>query len=85
MTDISKDPLDEQRILIADCKTIFKTDAGINVLRALSKFCLENAMTFDVQSDRITSFNEGKRQVIRYIREKLAASGEPRQEKVKTE
>jgi len=37
-------------------------------LAYLSKFCLEKRCTFDKDSDRWTSFNEGKRAVILEIR-----------------
>lgn len=85
MSDSQEKLIEEHQQLIADFKTVAKTDSGVNVLKDLSRFCLENAMTFDISSERLTSFNEGKRQVIRYIREKLADSGEPRQKEVITD
>jgi len=76
---------DERQELISDCKTVFiKSVAGVNVLQFLSKFCLEHAQTFIVNSERKSCFNEGARSVILKIRELLADKGEPRQTEVVT-
>ena len=76
---------DERQELIADAKTIFtKSDAGVNVLRELSSFCLEHAQTFNPNSERMSCFNEGARSVILHIRVLLADKGEPRQTEVLT-
>ena len=76
---------DERQDLISDCKAIFtKSDAGVNVLRIISKFCLEHVETFDPKSERMSCFNEGRRSVILHIREILADKGEPRQTEVVT-
>ena len=76
---------DERQELISDCKTTFtKSDAGVNVLQHLSKFCLEGVQTFEPSSERMSCFNEGARSVILKIREWLADKGEPRQTEVVT-
>ena len=76
---------DERQELISDCKTIFtKSDAGVNVLRELSSFCLEHKQTFNPNSERMSNFNEGARSVILHIRGLLADKGEPRQTEVVT-
>ncbi len=77
---------DERQELISDCKTIFiKSDAGVNVLQHVSKFCLEGVQTYEPLSERQSCFNEGARSVILYIRGLLADKGEPRQTEVVTE
>jgi hypothetical protein len=73
---------DKEQQLISDFKATFNTDAGANVLRFLSRFCLENQQSYVPQSERQTCFNEGARSVILTIRNKLAATGEPRQQNV---
>lgn len=76
---------DERQDLISDCKTTFtKSDAGVNTLQIISKFCLEYVMTFDPNSERKSNFNEGRRSVILHIRGLLADKGEPRQTEVVT-
>jgi len=76
---------DERQDLISDCKTTFtKSDAGVNTLQYISKFCLEHAPTFNPNSERMSIFNEGARSVILEIRELLADKGEPRQTEVIT-
>lgn len=76
---------DERQALIYDCKTVFtKSDAGMNVLEHLSKFCRENFQTFHPNSERMSCFDEGARSVILHIRELLADKGEPRQTEVVT-
>ena len=76
---------DERQDLIYNCKAIFtKSDAGVNVLEHLSKFCLEGVQTFEPKSERMSCFNEGARSVILYIRGLLAYKGEPRQTEVVT-
>jgi hypothetical protein len=76
---------DEQQQLIFDYKAAFNTDAGVAVLKDLSRFCLERKMTADINSVNQTYLNEGLRTVIRYIREKLESTGEPRQQETKTD
>jgi len=76
---------DERQELISDCKTTFtKSDAGVNVLQHLSKFCFEHTQTFYGNSERASCFQEGKRSVILEIRGMLADKGEPRQTEVVT-
>jgi len=76
---------DEQQQLIFNYKATFNTDAGIAVLKDLSRFCLENQITADITNVNQTYLNEGQRRVIRYIREKIASTGEPRQKEIKTD
>lgn len=75
---------EELQYLISDFKAIFNSDAGTNVLGYLSEQCLERAATFDRNNQYVTAHNEGRRWVIRLIREKLAAPDEPRQTEAKT-
>jgi len=85
MSEDVKDVISEHQQLVADYKAAFKSDAGVNVLRDLSRFCLEHKMTADINNVNLTFMNEGQRRVIRYIREKIADTGEPRQSTVSTE
>jgi len=73
---------EEQQQLVSDFKRTFSTDSGINVLRKLSEFCLENANPYVAGSFDQTARNCGKLSVVLLIRKMLATSSLPRQEKV---
>lgn len=78
---------DEQQKTIAAYKDVLSADdakAKI-VIGDISKFCLENADIFDVNSARKTDFNLGANSVIRHIRWMLKRKTEPKQEKVISE
>jgi len=82
MADETVYPAEEKQQFIADCKKIFNSDAGINVLRKLAFYCYENRITSVADNVYLTYFNEGKRAVIIHIRDMIAENGLPRQEKV---
>ena len=75
-------PVDEKEQFIADCKRLFKSDAGYNVLRGLSKFCGESENPYVQGSYDRTANKCGKLSVILFIRRMLADDGTVRQEKV---
>jgi hypothetical protein len=79
--------MDEQQKVIAAYKDVLSADdakAQI-VIGDLSKFCLENADIFDVNSARKTDFNLGANSVIRHIRYMLKRKTEQKQETVISE
>jgi hypothetical protein len=76
---------DDKEQLIYDYKTLAKTDAGINVIRDLAKFCGEGANPYVQSSFDRTATKCGKLSVILYIRKMLSESPEPRQETVISE
>jgi hypothetical protein len=75
---------DEQQLLIAAYKDVLSVDDAKAqlMLKDLSKFCLENADIFDVNSARKTDFNLGANSVIRHIRWMLKRKTEQKQETV---
>ena len=52
----------------SDFVNTFTGDRQERVLAYLSKFCLENEQTFNINSERKSAFNEGARAVILEIR-----------------
>jgi len=79
--------MDEQQRTVAAYKDVFSADdakAQI-VIGDISKFCLENADIFDVNSARKTDFNLGANSVIRHIRWMLKRKTEQKQETVISE
>ena len=75
-------PSDEKAQFISDCKRIFKSDAGYNVLRGLSKFCGEHENPYVQGSYDRTANKCGKLSVMLFIRKMLSDDDKPLQEKV---
>ncbi len=65
--------LKEQKRIAGMFHRVFDTDDGKQLLDWFSKECMEHDQTFVPESDRLTSFNEGKRSLIRRIRDILNA------------
>ena len=57
-----------------DYKAVFDSVAGKKVLKDLEKVCFEADATFVSDSFARTSFNEGKRATLIYIKKKLNAT-----------
>lgn len=74
----------EQQLTIAAYKGVFSTEdeKAKRVLNDLSKYCLENADLFVIDSARKTDFNLGANSVIRYIRYMLRRKTESKPETV---
>jgi hypothetical protein len=62
---------DKLRQLQLDYKTVFESEAGQRVYKALVKKCYGNKTTFD-QNDRQHAFNEGVRAVLLDIDQMLS-------------
>lgn len=79
--------INDQQSLITAYKDVFSADdaKAKRVLEDLSKFCLEKADIFDVNSARKTDYNLGANSVIRHIRWMLKRKTEQKQEKVISE
>lgn len=79
--------MDDQQLTIAAYKDVFPADdaKAKRILEDLSKFCLEKADIFDVNSARKTDFNLGANSVIRHIRYMLKRKIEQKQETVISE
>ena len=67
--------------LIIDYHGTFATPEGLSVLEDLSKRCFENRTTYVDQNPHGTAFQEGKRYMILYIRDKLRKDPHGKQQK----
>lgn len=65
--------LKEQKRIAGLFHRVFDTDDGVQILEWFSKECMEYEQTFVPDHDDITHFNEGKRSLIRRIRDVLKA------------
>ncbi len=67
---MQKEVMTDEQLTIAAYKDVLSADdaKAQRVLRDLSRFCLETADIFDVNSARKTDFNLGANSVIRHIR-----------------
>lgn len=68
--------LKEQKRIAGMFHRVFDSDDGQALLDWFSKECMEHEQTFVPSHDDITHFNEGKRSLIRRIRDVLAAKVE---------
>jgi len=67
---------EERKQLVLDYHRTFLSTHGQNVLADLSKLCRETQSTFVIGSPDQSAFFEGGRNVMIYIRQKLAAKPE---------
>ena len=67
---------DERINLIRAYQKAFLSPEGANVLADLSRVCFEKRTTFFGDSERMSSFMEGKRAVMLYIRRLVEAKPE---------
>lgn len=72
---------------IIDYQSVFTSEAGARILADLDVQCLYRRDMFDVNSERLTSFNLGKNAVIRYIHSWMEKKivEEPEQKTVKVD